>query len=227
MLNLTGDIYLLGDIHGDFRATFRDIESNDITDSTIICVGDLGAGFLNYDEAWLKMNARKFDERGIKFLSIRGNHDNPAFFKGQTYMDCFTLLRDYTYADVNGEIWLFVGGAKSVDRIDRVPGFSYWEDEGFNLQIAKVTPCDVLITHSGPNWVGPVGQNALVSYYVKKEGPQLWKELCDERDTFDTLYSVAQPKRAYLGHFHESSSATHKGCKARILNIDELILYRQ
>ena len=74
----------------------------------------------------------------------------------------FKLLRDYTNLHLNGQSWLLVGGAISIDRIDRVLGRSWWPGEAFELREDLAQPADVLVTHSGPEWIGPSCRNDLV-----------------------------------------------------------------
>lgn len=225
MVKVTGDIYLLGDVHGAFAPTFHRIEQAKIKNATILCVGDLGAGYPKYDGVWLNKLAERFASKNIQFLSIRGNHDDPDYYDGRTYGGCLTLLKDYTYLDVNGEKWLAIGGAVSVDRCDNVPGYSYWYHEGFDLKEELIEPVDVLVTHTGPNWIGPNGLNGIVKYYTEKEGLGLWLELQEERKKMDRLYELAKAKKAYLGHFHVHDLKDKDGCRARILKCDELVLY--
>jgi hypothetical protein len=46
----------------------------------------------------------------------------------------FKLLPDYTTLHMNGQSWLLVGGAISIDRIDRVLERTWWPGEAFQLR---------------------------------------------------------------------------------------------
>lgn len=224
MLQVRGDVYLMGDMHGKGNEFVQKLKKRGVRNSTIICVGDIGAGYPGYGETWLCSLAEKLRQQGNRLIAIRGNHDDPAFFnKVRTFKENVTLVPDYTYADVNGEKWLLVGGATSVDRSTSIPGISWWADEVFVLDHSKITPVDVLVTHTGPRWIGPAGKNGIVLFYDTREEGRLWPELLVERNKMDELYRHAKAKRAYLGHFHESSVATYDGCHAKILNELEIV----
>jgi hypothetical protein len=69
------EIFIVGDIHGKWDALFRKIDSFDLSDCTLICVGDLGVGFK--DSHAKEIRALQFANdffvaRDIQFLSIRG-----------------------------------------------------------------------------------------------------------------------------------------------------------
>jgi UDP-2,3-diacylglucosamine pyrophosphatase LpxH len=59
-------------------------------------------------------------KKNITMYAIRGNHDNPAFFKGDHILSNLKLLPDYTVLDLEGKKILLVGGAVSVDRVPRL-----------------------------------------------------------------------------------------------------------
>ena len=216
-------IYIVGDIHGKWDALFKEIDSFDMCDCTLICVGDLGIGFK--DSHAKEIRALQFANdffvaRDIQFLSIRGNHDNPAYFNGeiQTFSN-LRLVPDYHIETINDKKFLFVGGAISIDRKLRKLGFSYWSDEAFKLDHSKIQRCDVLITHSAPTWNGPIEKSGIMSNYCQKD-ETLWDECLEERKQHDILIELTKPKRHYCGHFHTDSLVEFDGCISRIL--DEL-----
>jgi len=220
----TQSILLIGDIHGAFGRLKDIIRKNDVNSCCLICVGDLGIGF-NYSQEGeihcIKELNKFFAERSIIFLSIAGNHDNPAYFDGSINLSHFKLIPDYTSIKLNGEDFLFVGGAVSIDRRYRVLNKSYWADETFVLKPELVKKCDVLITHSAPYWVGPFDKDFISSWCEKD--PTLWDECRKERLEIDELIKLSQPKRAFTGHFHQSAWVDFRGCYARILNIEEVV----
>jgi hypothetical protein len=117
--------------------------------------------------------------------------------------------------DINGEKFLFVGGGISIDRKVRRLGQSYWPDEVFVLDESKIVECDVLITHSGPNWIGPYDKSGIEGWI--KRDDKLWLDCQKERADHTTLYKLAKPKKAYLGHFHSWQAVEFDGCYATIL----------
>jgi hypothetical protein len=198
-------------------------------------VGDLGIGFefpYNHQEehrTHAQMN-EWFGQRNIKFYSIRGNHDDPQFFTGDTRVvyDNFELLEDYSLKEICGKRFLFIGGAISVDRKATDPhnrpyrrqGFTYWADEILVLKKELLQPCDVLITHTAPTWVGPLNKDGIrriVNFDVVD--PTLWDDCMAERKIMDEIIRELRPAHHYCGHFHEYAWADNYECLSTILNI--------
>ena len=227
-------IILVGDTHGDWQTLFRKIEYTNVRDCILIHVGDVGIGFLSSQrqlEILTDINT-KLSSRNITLYAIRGNHDDPAYFNGEHRYSNLHLLPDYTSLEFNGETWLFVGGAVSIDRkaIDRkgrkirVEGMTWWSDEGFVFDPDRVTPCDVLVTHSAPVWIGPNDKGGL-AYYINTDST-LWDDCVAERIATNKLIEACGAKRHYCGHFHVSAIAENNGCRSTILNINEMIEHR-
>jgi hypothetical protein len=213
-------IYIVGDIHGKWDQLFLKIKASEIRDFILIGVGDLGIGFLDAEK-----QERQFDYinsffggKGIDFIGIRGNHDDPAYFDGRVDRSNFKLLADYTSLSLNDKEFLFVGGAVSIDRKIRKEGISYWKDEKFVLDVSKIKRCDVLVTHSAPTWSGPFDRAGISGWCDRDE--TLWDECLQERKDHDVLNKLCGASRHYCGHFHTSSSVDLDGCVSIIL--DEL-----
>lgn len=213
-------IYIVGDIHGKWDQLFLKIKASEIRNFTLIGVGDLGIGF-KLD----KQQSRQFDYinsffggKGIDFIGIRGNHDDPSYFDGRVSMSNFKLLPDYTSLTLNDKEFLFVGGAVSIDRKIRKEGVSYWTDEKFVLDHSKIKRCDVLVTHSVPTWSGPFDKSGISGWCDRDS--TLWDECVQERKDHDILLKLCGASRHYAGHFHTSSSVDFDGCVSTIL--DEL-----
>jgi hypothetical protein len=213
-------IYIVGDIHGKWDQLFLKIKASEIRDFILIGVGDLGIGFLDAEK-----QARQFDYinsffggKGVDFIGIRGNHDDPAYFDSSIDRSNFKLLSDYTSLSLNDKEFLFVGGAVSIDRKIRKEGVSYWKDEKFILDISKIKRCDVLVTHSAPTWCGPFDKDGISSWCDRDE--TLWDECLQERKDHDVLIKLCGASRHYCGHFHTSSSVDLDECVSTIL--DEL-----
>jgi DNA repair exonuclease SbcCD nuclease subunit len=218
-------VFIIGDIHGQFPLLARQIALNEFKDCCLICVGDLGIGFNASREMELGNIAvlnECFGRRNIQFLSIRGNHDDPAFFNGDHFLSNFKLLPDYTGVMINDERFLFVGGAVSVDRKFRQFGLDKWEGEEFVLDESAVAECDVLITHTAPTWIGPNNRN---HWFTNDD--KLWEDCKRERDGVSKLVELCKPKYHYMGHFHEHSIVQRGGTVHRILDEFEIIEHRK
>jgi Icc-related predicted phosphoesterase len=220
-------ILIHGDNHGSWDRLFKKIEDADITDCILIGVGDTGIGFKTNEKQLreIELLNNRFKKRNIQYMSIRGNHDDPTYFFGTVKLSNFELIPDYTYRELNGETFLFVGGAISIDRKMRTLNSTYWRDEVFVLKPELVKKCDVLIAHTAPYWVGPFDKEGLSGWCIKDV--HLWDECEKERKDLDELVKLCQPSRSYHGHFHTSAWVDFRECFARILDIDEIVEHKQ
>ena len=225
--NCIKPVLLLGDIHGAFGRLNSQIERIDLKNCYLISVGDLGIGFQHPSRGEMSdMNMMNslFEERNIHFMSIRGNHDDPAYFNGPKRIELshLKLLPDYHTETLNDEVFQFIGGAVSIDRVHRIPGRSWWADEKFVYDESRVIQCDVLITHSAPSYVGPFDKHGL-SEWIKQD-PLLWDVCHAERLAHNDLVEKCGATKHYCGHFHVSTWAVSPNgiCTSQILSIDEI-----
>lgn len=223
-------LIFLGDNHGSWYDLFYQLDKNNIDNAYIISVGDLGIGFKYQKEYEYFLCANlneKFANRNIKFLGIRGNHDNKYFFTGENRVNLenFELLEDYTLCEYNSKLIQFIGGAVSIDRVGRKEGISYWPDEGAELKKEECKKVDILVTHTAPSFCFPQTFNDMV-YGWAKEDSRLIEDLTNERALIDEIFAICRPELHLYGHFHSSWSETIAGCKHKLLNIDELWEYK-
>lgn len=233
------------DHHGEWHKLKDKIYHLELKDCIIISCGDLGVGFASRQQSYALFEALDvwFANRNILFLGIRGNHDDPQYFDGSINLSNFKLIPDYTYSTIQGKRWGFVGGAISIDRCDRVKNVSYWEDEAFILREDLIQPCDVLVTHSVPWWLGPYDKQG-IKYWLDKEkstnkynhnkpfypdfyDKDLWEECKKERQDISELIRLSKCKQSYHGHMHLFAQVEQGGCLARIIDILEFVEYRE
>ncbi len=222
--------YLLGDHHANYDDLLRSILRKGLRGVRIVHVGD---GEEGYPDSWDEGTAERMDNGfaalDIEYLSIRGNHSNPHVFDGSIMLPNFKLLTDYSRMEIEGQSWLFVGGAVSINRADREPGKTWWLEEDMVLREDLAGPADVLVTHSGPSWLSPPA-NPLVEFYIRMEESfgckTLRQELLDEQLRHDRLFELVRPKYWYYGHYHHSAIHQHEGCEIRQLDLAELARHR-
>ena len=216
-------IVFLGDNHGAWSTLFYEIERRDIRDCFLISVGDCGVGFESkeYTLKLFEMLNRDFKERNIYFKAIRGNHDDPSYFKmGRVHLSHFELLEDYTTIKYKTKTIQFIGGATSIDRIGREKGKSYWSDEKLVFVKDRCQKADILVTHTAPLDCFPRGFNDIV-YGWANEDVNLLYDLKSEREAMDKIFQICKPTLHVYGHFHDSYSEEINGCRHRLLGIDE------
>lgn len=223
--------YLLGDHHSNYDDLIRALLRRGLRQCRIIHVGD---GEEGYPDSWDSETAGQLDNAfaslEIEYFSIRGNHSNPHVFDGSINLPNFKLLPDYTRMEIAGEIWLFVGGAISIDRLDRKPNETWWPIEEMILDETRAQLADVLVTHSGPTSSVPPVSNFLLEYihYEEQIGcDTLPDELRDEAARHDRLYELVKPRNWYHGHFHRSATLEIDGCTIRQLDVAELVSHTQ
>jgi len=230
---LNGDkpILFLGDNHGAWNILFDIINSKNIRDCHIISVGDLGIGFKYKKEHEYSQSEKlsdRFKEKNINFFGIRGNHDNPVFFKGKDRicLENFELIEDYSVFEYNSKLVQFIGGAVSIDRNGRRQGISYWENELVVFNKEACQKVDILVTHTAPSHCFPQQFNEMV-YGWAREDAYLLEDLTDERAVMDEIFKLCSPSLHLYGHFHSSWTERVNGCVSKLLDINELWEYRE
>lgn len=165
-------IVVSGDIHGDFtQLVFKCCVQYGMTETLIIVAGDCGFGFERpgYYENLYKKCVKKLSKANNWLLFVRGNHDNPAYFRSTPSLGSlkniepiqhqrWMTLPDYSLVKACGHTILCVGGATSIDRLLRMtskyyhqPNPSdplapnlYWKDEAPFFDKARLDAIDEL-----------------------------------------------------------------------------------
>ena len=124
------NVVVAGDIHVEFNQLVHKLcVQYAMRDTLLIVAGDCGFGFDNpgyYDEM-VKKNSRRMSEANNWIVFVRGNHDNPAYFDGETFRHLrFIAVPDYSIIRACGHTILCVGGAISIDRLYRM---QKWEED--------------------------------------------------------------------------------------------------
>lgn len=224
-LDKNKSILFLGDHHGKWSYLFDIIDTKKINDCYLISVGDSGIGFENKKIQQRNINwfNEEFKSLGIIFMSIRGNHDDPAYFRGldRVSLSNFELIEDYTIMEYNDKKIQFIGGAVSIDRTSRREGHSYWTDEAVNFDREKCKEVDILITHTAPTWCFPQQFNEMV-YGWANEDAYLLEDLTEERAIMDEICKLCKPRTHLYGHFHSSWTERVNGCVHKLLDINEI-----
>ena len=214
-------ILLLGDLHGEFQQLASSLTN--IHDAIIIQLGDFGIGFQKWEiESKLLDKVNKVCvKNNINIIAYAGNHDSPKFFKERNFIKSnIELIPSYTYLEFEGKSILCIGGAISIDRIDRVEGVSWWPDEVLDFRPELVRPVDVLLTHSAPAWIGPNRREGIVQHFCGFD-LTLWEELKEERRQLGEIFNLAKPKQYFMAHFHRHETIFRGDCKSTILDIFE------
>lgn len=227
-IDVTGPIVVIGDTH---TPDIKDLLTNlNLLDYCMIHVGDFGIGFFHKTKQhrFLQEIQTHLEENNGKLLIIRGNHDDPEYFNRKHNVNSqfanIEFVEDYSRKIINGKKFMFVGGAVSIDRQERVSYRDYWPMEGFVLpkELEKEQPCDVLITHTCATEEFPNNGFDNIAGWFKND-PTLKEELIKEREKMSLLYNQVKPNKHYYGHFHNSHVRYVDGNLQQCLNINEVV----
>ncbi|OJJ20121.1 hypothetical protein BKI52_16750 [marine bacterium AO1-C] len=235
----TTDLYFLGDLHGNFRAFRQMVKKQRLEKAHIIQVGDFGVGyqtFLSDLKAMEKLNA-VLESAGIHLYVMRGNHDNPTYFKGAVPrpldQSCISFVEDYTVLEINQLRILLVGGAISIDRKVQQEGTHYWKEEVLDYDEAKLTALrniDLVVTHSAPNFAPPHHFGELVMSFARNDAT-LVDDLHEERALLSKMYECLKREpsnklRYWLyGHFHSPNQARYEDTEMVLVGVNELVKF--
>ena len=235
----------IGDTHGNHRYYKQVIKDKDIRNTTLIHVGDFGVGFIDMgaEERNLEELNNWLLDRGLTLHVIRGNHDNPNYFKGKHIYTNLKLHTDYTVINVEGKNILLVGGATSIDRVPRRRynlqearvgrDIRYhWEDEKFVLDREKLEgmrDINIVVTHTAPHYAKPFDVKGQWPYIVAQfmgEDERLGDDLVAERTMLDEMYDILDKNNHiddwFYGHFHRNDTTLHKSTLFHLLDINEM-----
>ena len=235
-------VMICGDIHGNFKL-FNNIINNHEVD-LVIQVGDFGYWPKSkYNvEAKTVFNS-KYDTKDITYPSIifiDGNHENHEELKNLDIFD-HVYIKDHSMRsifhnvsvikqpvvynkvqymrrgsrlNINGKSVLFIGGANSIDKAIRTPGFDWFTEEtikenDLNNVLDNTEPIDIVISHTCPT--------------------EIFKDICNKRtlQTYDNdpsreylqiILDEYNPKQWYFGHFHFYDTGIYKNTNWACLN---------
>lgn len=230
------NIFFCGDIHGEFsKLGFLIKERYKFENSIIFVCGDFGMGFYkpNYYNVELGKLSKILEKKNNHIIAIRGNHDDPSYFKEIKSYGNVILIPDYTVVNVNHFNILGIGGAISVDRKGnhRVLNKTYWVDEIINVDEEKIKSffeIDIVFTHSAPNFCEPFTKESIYDWISKDMNliPECNKERGDLTYIYDVLKENNNIKNWYYGHFHDSYNFINENKTNFIgLNIEEIKIF--
>lgn len=213
-----------GDIHGEFKTFLYEIKRLNIKDAIIVICGDIGMGFNKptYYEQELGKICKKLKELNVTVVCIRGNHDDPQWFKNTiklsehlaNYYPNWIFVDDYDILETQFGNILCVGGARSVDKNWRIPGKTWWEGEniipldGYMLMDInkRCNNVDIIATHSAPDFCEPLSKQGLMqwSIYDSTVIEDCENERKELTNIFNEISKYHNVKYWFYGHFHNS-----------------------
>ena len=248
--------FVIGDIHGEWGTIARHVIQFDVDvekaremnlmNVGYIQVGDFGIGFdtLEKDARRLtELNQVLKDHLAYLYI-IRGNHDNPAWFKADRFkeikenLDHIMFVPDYTVLNLDLEDILFIGGAISIDRLPLrfIKEYQAWfPDEMFRFdedKLKEIKGVDRLIMHTTPDFCAPTEFGQVVYHYTPTD-PDLLQDLRAERARVTQAFNILTEnpeglgkrnpiKGLYYGHFHRNYYMLHDDCEFVCLGVNTI-----
>ena len=218
-------LYFCGDLHGNLQYLKYHIKQYNITNSCIICAGDIGLGFCDNTQEINFLN--KFCElRNVYLIFVRGNHDDPNIFMSHKYDKYCKTVADYDIINVCNLNILCIGGGISIDREWRktLSKCAYWEDEIIKYQPKVSEKINIIVSHSAPSFAYPVGIGKIVHDFAENDST-LITDVINERQTLDIIWSdyKSDITHWYYGHYHSTQYQVIDGVVFKLLDISEIV----
>jgi len=223
---------MCGDVHGEFAELVWTITNRyKITNADILVVGDFGMGFDNALPQVYKKYENRLEKADIVIHAIRGNHDDPAFFKD---LDKFSyprlkFLEDNKIYNLCGYDIYTIGGANSTDiswRLEYNQKLAtkgkdrrvWWEDEDIvKVPIEKLPKTvDIIVSHEAPLIFQPMCTR------LNDTPVEQYEKIVESRKYLDSVLENVNVDKWIYGHYHNSYSGSYNKTIYRGLGIMEL-----
>lgn len=230
------NVYTTGDIHGEIPTLVYAINQvKNYTNSVIIVCGDIGLGFNSELKDLNDLNKAEYQllKNNNHLVLFRGNHDNPVMFsdrnkwKNDVHEECphISVIDDYTILKTTVGNILCIGGARSVDKGNRIEGYSWWTDEQVkkaprnfynNLQALKLN-IRIICTHCAPSFAEPVFDTKYPGSMVESfamTDKTLIQDIKRDRNLLKQIYDKLDEAHKidywFYGHYHNHFESKHK-----------------
>lgn len=190
-------VAILGDIHGNVQ--YLDWALGHAAEAgaeSMIQLGDFG---FDFSDGFLSALANTTDKHQIPLFVIRGNHDDPWWFRQYRRMGMVSLIPDGMMMTIGKKRVAFLGGAVSIDRDLREENISWWKDERVNPHIVNAwlyddVKADVLISHESP-----LLPDKLPGFILP---PDIKRDCEEDRHFVRMAAEILEPDVIYHGHYH-------------------------
>lgn len=203
-------IYLVGDLHGNYKRFKEELLENDYRDCVFIMLGDQ---VMLYDDSWRQY--RKLDnlfrERNCIAYFIRGNHDCAYYHTQEYYALHFTNIfpMNMGILKYRGYEGFVFGGAISLNRMLMTEGQNYWASFDYIDpwdRKYKNFSFDFIIGHTGPIPDGIVFNSNCDKFLVMDK--ELKNDLAREQEELTDMACYMTPKHWFMGHYHKNYEYT-------------------
>ena len=203
-------IFLVGDLHGNYKRFKEELLEKDYHDCVFIMLGDQ---VMLYDDSWRQY--RKLDnlfrERNCIAYFIRGNHDCAYYHTQEYYALHFTNIFPMNMGVIKyrGYEGFVFGGAISLNRMLMVEGQNYWSSFDYIDpwdRKYKNSSFDFIIGHTGPIAEGTLFNSNCDKFLVMDK--ELKNDLSREQEELTDMACHMTPKHWFMGHYHKNNEYT-------------------
>lgn len=233
-------LWICGDIHGEIsRLVHTVVHEQKISCADILVVGDFGAGFGRPNSMDVKYReiSSLLRTSDICLYTIRGNHDDPAFFDGSRDYERLHFLPDHKMIVLCGKSIFPIGGAVStdIDLIDPLTRKSrrlineslikhgsskrvWWQNEA-PVQITEGLPrsADIIVSHEAPLSFAPTPNRD------KHVGESTWQQVVESRQYLDNVLKIIKASLWFYGHYHNHYDGVIGNTRYQGLDIAEMV----
>lgn len=237
-------LVFIGDIHNRFSNIVK--QMSDYSDTLFISTGDSHIGEIpfDYDVERFENIEYKLSKNNNALLLIRGNHDNPKYFKKDSSFKTIlsetaphiVLISDYSIIKTKKYNILCVGGARSVDRVFGIRDITWFQNE--NIQkpsdnfFNENNNIDIIVSHSAPLFAQPLEfSNELKHYnsfvvnayslYDDKMKNDIYKERLLLKGIYEKLNNKHHIQYLAYGHYHKSIESKYNKTICLSLGVGE------
>lgn len=211
-------VYVVGDLHGNATGEMQYLNSTLFPEQKrmtkqdiVIQLGDFGLWWDFVDSKEERYWRKWLSEKPFTFCFVDGNHENfPKLKRDFTDIDFYGgkakecggiiwLQRGEIY-NIHGKTFYVMGGATSHDKIVRVSGVSWWEEEapthaefehGLQNLEKHNNKVNYVLTHTCP-------ESVLAPMFGYDDPPYV----CSVQRMHDYVYQNVEFDEWHMGHFH-------------------------
>lgn len=211
-------ILVVGDIHGKKNVLMDYIcIANKMGISTVVQIGDFGC------HMQIEQINALCEDKGVTLHFIPGNHEHWDRMDME-YPESIVYHPIGSFATLGGVTCAFVGGATSVDRDFRTPGYDWFPEEEmlFTMSDDIEGKATIMFTHDCPSLVNmpsecfmPNGEDIF--------GVKAIERSAQHRDVLSSVVNRVQPSVLIHGHYHHGYEGefTHDGGVSKVVGLNK------
>lgn len=183
----------------------------------IIQVGDM-----NFGAARITPWKDPPDFGGLPMSWIDGNHDNHRILQGKEQVpeewESFLKVWDYKKRGTIEKGILYIGGAKSIDRNNRITGLDWWDEENISYEEEGII-LDAIRSYGSENIHTVITHEAPSSFDVSPILRSGHQDFDHNRNFLDHVRDLIKPLHWFFGHYHRALTGETEGCVWRCVGL--------